>query len=488
MNIRVISRNVGMALLVSALFMLLSIVVSLVDGGDSALTALAISCVITFIVGAFPFIFVKGKQRISLREGYVIIVLAWVLSFIFGMLPYALYGEPFTVANAWFESVSGFTTTGASILDDIESLPRSLLFWRSSTHFIGGLGVVVFLLLIIPDSSPVRLRLSNMEISALSKENYRSQTRKTVHIFASVYLILVAAAFFSYWAAGMSPFDAVNHAMSVGATGGFSTRNASIGAFHSLAIELITIVFMVLGSVHFGLLFLSFANRSLRPLRNPVLKFYLALLLFFTVVTAISLRVDGVADSWGTALLESGFHVTSYASTTGFAISDNAAWGMIPALSLLLVSIFCGCAGSTTGGVKVDRIFVLNKAIKRQIFTTLHPRSVRDIQVGSRYLREDEVYPHVLYLSLYLIFLVLSVLLALVFMPENTADALYGSVSCLGTVGPSIGDTIGSMGNYNSQPTLVKLLFSFDMFLGRVEIYPVLAVLAMLTRVRAKKQ
>lgn len=487
MNIRVISRNVGMALLVSALFMLLSIFVSLSDGGDSALTALAISFVITFIVGAFPFIFVKSNQRISLREGYVIIVLSWLLSFIFGMLPYALYGEPFSVANAWFESVSGFTTTGASILEDVEALPRSLLFWRSSTHFIGGLGVVVFLLLIIPDSSPVRLRLSNMEISSLSKENYRSQTRKTVNIFASVYLVIVAAAFLCYWVAGMSLFDAINHAMSVGATGGFSTRNLSIGSFHSVPIDIITIVFMVLGSVHFGLLFLTFATRSLRPLRNPVLKFYLLVLLVFSLVTAVSLRINGITDSWGKALLDSTFHMTSYASTTGFAIADNASWGMMPSLILLIVSIFCGCAGSTTGGVKVDRLLVLNKAIGRQIFTTLHPRSVRDIRMGGSYLREDDVYPHILYISLYLLFLVLSVVLALLFMPENTMDAVFGSISCLGTVGPSVGDTIGSMGNYNSQPALVKVLFSFDMFIGRVEIYPVLAVLAMLTHGKARK-
>lgn len=487
MNLRVISRNVGMALLVSALFMLLSIVVSLLDGGDSALAALSISFIITFIVGAFPFIFVRSNQAISLREGYVIIVLAWLLSFIFGMLPYALYGEPFTVANAWFESVSGFTTTGASILEDIEALPRSLLFWRSSTHFIGGLGVVVFLLLIIPDSSPVRLRLTHMEVSSLSRENYRFRSRKTVNIFASVYLFIVGAAFFSYWAAGMSPFDAVNHAMSVGATGGFSTRNLSIGAFHSVTIDIITIVFMVLGSIHFGLLYLSFATRSLRPLRNPVIKFYLLILVLFTLMCAGSLRVNGIADTWGKALLDSSFHVTSYASTTGFAISDNASWGMMPSMLLLIVSIICGCAGSTTGGVKVDRILVLNKAVRRQIFTTLNPRSVRDIRMGNSYLREEEVYPHVLFLLVYLLFLILSMVLALILMPENTMDAVYGSISCLGTVGPSVGDTIGSMGNYNSQPAALKVLFTLDMFLGRVEIYPVLAVIAMMTHVKTKK-
>ena len=168
MNFKVIARNVGYALLVSALFMFLSIIVSVLNGNDSALAALMISFSLTFTVGIFPFIFVRHSGAISLKDGYMIIVLSWLLSFIFGMLPYALWGGPFTVVNAWFESVSGFTTTGASILENVEGLPNSLLFWRSSTHFIGGLGVVVFLLLIIPSSSQMKLRLTNIELSSLS--------------------------------------------------------------------------------------------------------------------------------------------------------------------------------------------------------------------------------------------------------------------------------------------------------------------------------
>ena len=203
MNLKVISRNVGIALLVSALFMLMSMGVSLADGMDSAFTPLLISFVITFIVGVFPFIFVRKSARITLKDGFMIIFLSWLLSFIFGGLPYALWGGPFTLVNAWFESVSGFTTTGATILEDIESLPRSLVFWRAATHFIGGLGVVVFLLLIIPTSSPMRLRLANMELSSLSRDDYRSRANKTVYIFAYVYLGLVIVYFLSYWAAGM---------------------------------------------------------------------------------------------------------------------------------------------------------------------------------------------------------------------------------------------------------------------------------------------
>ncbi|MBO4263402.1 MAG: TrkH family potassium uptake protein, partial [Bacteroidales bacterium] len=247
MNWKQISKNVGYALLVSALFMFLSVIVSILNGNDSACAALIISFTITFIVGIFPFIFVRGNRDISLKEGYVIITLAWLLSFVFGMLPYALWGGPFSLANAWFESVSGFTTTGSTILDDVEILPDSLQFWRCSTHFIGGLGVVVFLLLIIPDSSPVRMRLTNLELNTLSRNAgiSRRPSKLMLH-FAMVYVGLCVVAFLSYWLAGMKPLDAICHAMSVSATGGFSTRARSIGAYGSRLIEGLTMLFMYL--------------------------------------------------------------------------------------------------------------------------------------------------------------------------------------------------------------------------------------------------
>ena len=474
MNLKVISRNVGVALLVSALFMLLSVFVSLMDGGDTALAPLLISFTITFIFGIFPFFFVRKTRQISLKDGFMIIFLSWLLSFIFGMLPYALWGGPFTVVNAWFESVSGFTTTGATILEEVEVLPRSLLFWRSSTHFIGGLGVVVFLLLMIPTSSPVRLRLTNMELNSLSRDDYRSRANKTVFIFAYVYLGICAAAFISYLLAGMPVFDAVCHAFSVCATGGFSSRTASIGAFGSPAISIITIVFMFLASIHFGLIFVALVNRSVRPLRNPVLRFYCISLAIIAVITSLSLKLENVDTSWGSAFLHGTFHVVSYASTTGFAISDNASWPMLPCFMLILVSLICGCAGSTTGGIKVDRMMVLFKAIHMQILKTLYPSSIFEVRVGRRILHDEEIYPQVLYIAMYFLLLGLSAIIILLLGDPN-GHALTGSVATLGNVGPSIG-TIGSMGNFNMEPGAIKFVYTLNMFMGRVEIYPVFAV------------
>jgi len=476
MNLKVISRNVGTALLVSSLFMLLSVIVSLADGGDSALAPLLISFSLTFTVGVFPFIFVRKTDRITLRDGYMIIFLSWFLSFVFGMLPYALWGGPFTLVNAWFESVSGFTTTGSTILEDVEALPRSLLFWRSSTHFIGGLGVVVFLLLIIPNSSPVRLRLTNMELSSLARDDYRSRANKTVFIFAWVYLGICALAFVSYMLAGMSPFDAINHAFSVCATGGFSTRNLSIGHFRSELISSLTIVFMYLASIHFGLIFMTLASRTLRPLNNPVLKFYTLGLIVCSVLSSISLKMEGIDNTWARAFLDGTFHVVSYASTSGLAISDNAAWPVLPCFILIICSLVCGCSGSTTGGLKADRVIVLFRAVRMQIVKTLYPSSVFEVKFGRRILRDEEVYPQILYIALFFLLIGLSSVLG-VLVGDPNQHALLGSLASLTNVGPSLG-SIGSLGNYNAEPHALKFIFTLDMFLGRVEIYPVFAVVA----------
>ena len=477
MNLKVISRNVGFALLASAFFMLMCILVSLAEGNDSALAALTISFTITFTVGIFPFIFVRKSKNISLKDGYMIIVLAWLLSFVFGMLPYLLWGGPFSVINALFESVSGYTTTGATVLANVEALPDSLLLWRSSTHFIGGLGVVVFLLLIIPSSSPVRLRLTNMEISSLSREGYRSRTNKTVFIFTVVYLGLALASFLSYMVAGMPAFDALNHAFSVSATGGFSTKNLSIGAYGSPMVNAVTIVFMFLSSIHFGLIYMTVANRSLKPLNNPVLKFYVMTILVASLVTAFTLRAGGTDSGLGESLMDGFFHVTSFISTTGFAISDNSSWPMFACMIMILVSIPCGMAGSTTGGIKSDRILLLFKSVSRQIRRSIHPSSINQVHIGTHILKDEEIYPHIVFIGLYFILVCCSTALCIL-SGLDVENSFSASVSSLSNVGPALGD-LGTFGNYNDLPVFTKLIFITDMFLGRLEFYPVFAVVLM---------
>ena len=484
MNIKVISRNVGYALLVSALFMFLSILVSVANGNDSALAALMISFTITFTVGVFPFIFVRKSAAITLKDGYMIIALSWLLSFIFGMLPYALWGGPFTIINAWFESVSGFTTTGSTILDNVEALPNSLLFWRSSTHFIGGLGVVVFLLLIIPSSSQMRLRLTTLELSSLSKREYRSGANKTVYIFTYVYFGLTAASFLLYVMAGMSPFDAINHAMSVVATGGFSTRNLSIGAYNSVSVDLITMLFMLLSSIHFGMVFVAVVTRSLKPFKNEIFKFYLSMMVVAGVIVSISIKAHGFEEAWGRSFLSGFFHVMSFASTTGFSIADNSSWPVLSDTILVLMGVCCGMAGSTTGGIKSDRMMFLCKDVKYQLRMVLHPASVKDIRVNGRVIRQNDIAPHILYIALYGLVVIISLAACLTLDPDNN-QSFTAILSSLGNVGLSV-DQLGSIYNFNGEPSSLKFIYTLDMFLGRVEIYPILAVVMMIFSRRNK--
>lgn len=482
MDIKVISRNVGQALLISALFMFLSLIVSVLNGKDSALGPLAISFIITFTVGIFPFIFVRKASGISLQDGYMIIVLSWLLSFIFGMLPYVLWGGEFTLINAWFESVSGYTTTGSTILTDVEALPKGLQFWRSSTHFIGGLGVVVFLLLIIPDASPFRMRLTNIELSSLSREGYRFRSIKTVHVIAFVYVFLAVTETLLLKLAGMSFFDAVNHSFSTVATGGFSTRNSSIAYYDSALIDIIIIVFMALSSIHFGLLFAIFATRSLKTFTHPVVKFFLGTLAVLSVLVMLSLKVTGTYDSWGRAALDATFQVTSFLSTSGFATADNAGWPAFANVLLLYAAFQCGCSGSTAGGVKSDRMLIAFKAIFRQVKQNLHPSSIMQLRVGNHFLKDDAAFAAILYIVFYVVVLLISFLLLLLFGVDS-AEAISGALSSLGNAGPAL-DSISTMGNYSSQQGIAKFIYSMDMILGRLEIYPLFIVISMIFRRR----
>ena len=478
MNVKAISTNVGKALLVSALFMFLSIIVSLVNGRDSAFGPLVISFIITLLTGSFPFIFVKKSQPLSLQDGFLTIVLSWMLSFIFGMLPYVLWGGEFTLINAWFESVSGYTTTGATILNDIEALPKSLLFWRSSTHYIGGLGVVVFLLLVMPDASPYRLKLTNMELSSLSKEGYRYKSSKTIAIITMVYVALTVVMFFSFWAAGMTMFDALNHAFSVAATGGFSTRNLSIGYYGSDLINVVVMVFMAISALHFGLIYAVFATRSLKPLNNPVVKYYFGSIAVMAFIIILNLKLDGGYESWGRAMIDGSFTVVSYMTTTGFAICDNSMWPWLAGIVLIFASFQCGCSGSTTGGIKVDRVMISFKAIANEVRRRLHPTSISQVKLGTHRISDDAVSSVMMFIVVY-IFVIFISIIAVVFTGTEVPDAVSGVIASVGSVGPGLGD-IGSMDNYSTQTVIAKFIYAFDMFLGRVEIYPVLIVISLL--------
>lgn len=478
MNFKVVSRNIGKALLVNAFFMLLSVAISVANGYDSGFSPLLISALITLVVGFFPFIFGHEVPDVKMKEGYVIIVSAWLLSFLAGALPYIMYGGEFTVINAWYESVSGYTTTGSTVLTDIEALPESLLFWRSSTQFIGGLGVIVFLLLIFPESSPFKLRVSNLEISSMARTGYQFRADTTIRIMLGVYIVMTIAETILLKLAGMSFFDAVNHSFCTVSTGGFSTKNASIMHYDSVWIDMVITLFMIMSSLHFGVIYAVCAKRSLKPLTSSISRYYLTVILLLSISVMLLLKIQGGYQTWGKAMLDSVFQVSSFISTTGFGQADNSSWPFLANLLLIFSAIHCGCSGSTTGGLKADRFMIAVKELRNEFLRRMHPASVFRTRIDGHVLKSDIMSSVFTYIVTYMVF-ILIFFLVILFYGVDVDVAFSGTVASLGNVGPGIG-AIGTMGNSADLPSAVKFIFTLEMFVGRLEIFPVLIVISMI--------
>ncbi len=480
MNLGIITRNVGIALICNAVFMFLSAGVSALYGFDSAFSPLLLSALITFMFGSFPLIFVRRGKDINTREGLAILLLAWTLCCLFGMLPYVLWGGEFSVINAWFESVSGITTTGATVLQDIESLPPGLLFWRSSSHYIGGLGVVVFIMMILPSFGSVRFRMSKMEVMDVSKDNYHYVSDKYVRVVVTVYIGITIAAFLSLLLAGMPAFDAVNHAFSVAATGGFSTKNASVAAYDSVAVEIVLMIFMLISTLHFGLIYASFATRSLKVLKNPVTKFYLATVAVVSVMIAISLVISGNVTNPAQSLRVAFFEVISTMSTSGFAIADTNGWPVFATLLMLFVAIQCGCSGSTTSGLRSDRVWILLKGAKAQILKMAHPNAVIQVRSGST-LVDRELMSSVSMFAI--IYFMLAFLFSLIYsiFGFDLLESIGISISMMSNVGPAFG-SVGTMANFSAVPAAAKFIMCLQMIIGRLGVYSVLLIFTLFSK------
>jgi trk system potassium uptake protein TrkH len=451
--------------------MLLSALVSVCDGIGSDFFPLLLSAFITFTVGCFPFIFVPKNPNLNNKEINVFVVLAWFMSCVFGILPYVLWGGEFDVANAWFESVSGFTTTGATILTDIENIPHGLLFWRSATHYIGGVGIVLFAVLVLQSQYTTQIRLTNAEVSLLAKDNFHFKAQQLLRVIVSVYIgiTLVLTALLILF--GMNLFDAVNHAFSTVATGGFSTKNASISSFNSVPIGIIIIIFMIISGMHFGVIYSAITRRPKAMFSSPIIRFYLTTIGIGTVIVTISLLISGNYSDIFDAVYNSAFQVVAIASTTGFATADSTSWHPVAMCVLIYFSAQCACAGSTSGGIKVDRIYILWRSIIEQLKIRQHPNAVVSVRIANNVIDSGRVSAAMTYISLYLFITLVATFILSMF----NIDLLSGfttSLAFMGNVGPGMGQ-YGSLGNYAALPDTVKLTYPVFMLLGRLEIYAV---------------
>ena len=302
------------------------------------------------------------------------------------------------------------------------------------------------------------------------------RSKKKVYVILSVYLGLVVASTLAYWIAGMSFFDAVNHAFSVVATGGFSTKTASIQAYDSLAIEIVSEFFMVISAIHFGLIYMLFVHGSMRIFKSPVVRYYLLTILVATVAITLNLVASGTYVNFPMALRQAFFNVASVISTTGFATVDTSAWPAFSIMILIFLLFQCGCSGSTTGGIKSDRMWIFFCGVKKQIRQLLHPNAVVTVKVGGSVINNTVLFPVVLFIALYLFIACVSTML-LTLCDLDLTDAFSGTVTMMSNAGPGFG-SISSVDNYNHIPTMGKIIFSVDMLLGRVELYPLLLLVS----------
>lgn len=469
MRVSVVLRYIGMMLLFISLFMLVSAGISVVSAYDSAFYPLLLSALLTALMGAFPLIFVEKAEQVTTKEGYFIVVGSWLVASVVGMFPYLMWGGEFTLMNAWFESVSGFTTTGASILNDIEGLPRGLQFWRMSSTWIGGMGVVMFALVILPSLGKNKMTLSSVEMSALARDNFRYRTQMIVQILLVVYVGLTVLSTLLLKFAGMNWFDALCHAMSACATSGFSTKNASIAYFHSPLIESILIFSMAMAGIHFGLIYATIVGKRSNLFRSEVTRYYFGMLLGCSVVIAVSLWIAGLYPGLLTSFRYAAFQFVSLTTSTGFATADTNLWTPLATVILIFGSLVCACAGSTTGGMKMNRLVIAGKMMRARLRRQQHPNAVIRIKLDG-IMQENEVVNSVMVFIVAYLMLTLAGTVVATVCGVDLETSFTGAVACIGNVGPGFGQ-VGSLDNYSGLPGVVRFTNTVLMLFGRLEIF-----------------
>ncbi|MDH3222963.1 MAG: TrkH family potassium uptake protein [Gemmatimonadota bacterium] len=449
--------------------------------GDPHFPSLALAAGITLVAGSATFLATRSSPKeLRVREGYVIVTLGWIGMGVFGALPYLLTGTIGRPAPAFFESISGFTTTGATVLTGLDTMAPGILFWRSLTQWLGGMGIIVLAVAVLPFLGIGGMQLLQAEVPGLAPERLRPRITQTAKLLWYVYLALTMIQVALYLAGGMDTFDAVNHAFTTMSTGGFSTRDASLGAFQSPYIQWVTVVFMYLAGINFVLHFRAASPRRRLHVhayrRDSEWRFYTRLIL---AATALVVAVNWVSGAYplspsGTEAVvrDAAFQVVSIMTTTGFATQDYAQWVAPAQMTLLLLMFVGGMAGSTAGGVKTVRVLLLLKHTAIQMRKHLHPRAILVARLGGRAVKDDVLATVVGFVILYAI-LVTAGMLVMSLLGIDLMTSLGLSASTVGNIGPALG-AAGPAGNYAwiSEPGL--LVLAFLMIVGRLEMYTVL--------------
>lgn len=476
-NVRLILRFFGTILLVETFALLIAAMVAIIYHENEYVVFLITAGLTLFFGLAFVLAGIKASPMIDRREGSLVVTLTWIIFSAFGMLPFWLSGSIPSITDAYFETISGFTTTGASILNNIEELPYSILFWRSLTHWIGGLGIIVLSLALLPVFGVSGSQLFAAESAGPTKDKIHPKISETAKRLFLIYGILTIAQTILLRLGGMGWFDAVCHSFGTVATGGFSTKQDSVGYWDSAYIHYVIAIFMLLSGVNFSLYYFGFKSKFSKIFKNEELKFYLFTLLIFTlVVTAslfdynTSLSFKGLEAIWREAF----FNVTAVMTTTGFATADYMNWKTFTWVLLLIAMITGASAGSTSGAIKMIRIVIVVKYCYYEFKKLIHPQAIIPVRYNGQFVNEDVITKVLAFVLLYLITIAAGVLtLTMSGMPFM--ESIGGMVTCLGGVGPGLGQ-VGPAGNFSQIPEFSKWFLSFIMLLGRLELFTVLVL------------
>ena len=477
MNVKSISRTVGLILLITGIFQLFPLLIAVIDHEPRNILAYIESLCLILLVGSALLLFSRGGNRMfSAQEGFAATGLSWIFMSAFGALPFFLSGQIPSYVDAFFEMVSGFTTTGASILTDVEALSRCNLFWRSFSHWLGGMGVLVFLLAVVPGARKnggTGIYLMRAESPGPSVDKLTPHLRQTAMILYGIYILLTALCIGCLLLGGMPVFDSFCIAFGTAGTGGFAIKNSSMGGY-SCFLQTVVTVFMFLFGVNFSLYYMLLLRKFKAVFKNEELRLYFGIAASSIVLIAIN--ISHMYNTVYESVHHAAFQVVSIMTTTGYGTVDFEQW---PAFSkaILLSLMFIGAsAGSTGGGLKVSRVLLLMKSIRRTIRKALHPRRVQPVYMDGRAVIEEVCDNVNAYLAIYCVILVLS--FAIISVDGFSIGTNFSAVaSCFNNIGPGF-ELVGATQNFSIYSDLSKIILSLDMLLGRLEIFPLLLLLS----------
>ncbi|NLG34119.1 MAG: TrkH family potassium uptake protein [Lentisphaerae bacterium] len=474
MNVKSVFHVIAWLLGVVGLLMGGCGLVSFLHGEPAAAwTALAYAAGGTLLAAGILWPLTRNQRELSRRDGLGVVAFGWFFAGIAGAVPFYLAGLAETPVAALFEAVSGMTTTGATVLTDIEAVPKGLLLWRAMTQFIGGMGVLILVVAILPFAGAGGMQLYRAEMPGPSKDRIEPRVTSTAKMLWGVYVLLTGVLILLLRLLGVGGFDAVCHAFTTMATGGFSTHSASIAAFHSAAVEGVLMVFMLLAGINFSLHYRALRGEVSPWWKDGEVRFFLGVFLVFTLVAASLLRWTHSAGGW-TSLRDAAFTCASIMTTTGYTTADYDQWPVAVKAMLVLLMFMGGCAGSTAGGIKVGRIQVMLKAVTREIRLFMQPQAVLPVRMGRKFLEEKILLAILSFVALFL-FLMLVGVLAMIPLTPDIQTAVSSVITCMGNVGPGF-SAVGPTLNFAAIPDTGKAVLTLLMLVGRLELYTVLAI------------